>query len=824
MIRRPLLYITPPFVVAIIVSYYSGFPMAAALAFVLAAAVLLCKKADFHKRRVLLLVLAGYCFGAACFWNAGRSAGKLTQYEGQTVHLNCQVLRIEERSAIGLDGAEQAYLQIKAGVKELGGTPVQKKERLLIRYYGGSGTESGSENHSGNANGEKMDQTDSEKNHRGENRSGNNHSKAHRLIPGDTIKISGRLEKPAGRRNPGCFDYALYLKSTGIEMTMTAETLELSEKNAGPTVQGRLYMIKERFLAEMERSAGTETAGLMRAILFGEKTGLEEDTLAEFQKNGTAHVLAVSGLHVGIIYGFLSLLWRWKKGFLFFIAVTAFFLCYMGMASFAPSVVRAVFMVLLHSFAKLTYKRYDLSSAAFLIALLMLVKNPMQLFHIGFQMSFLAVLALCLLLPIVKRFYDGVFSASLAVQIGLMPYLIYAFNYLSLASVLVNVPVIFLAGVIVPAGMCCFFFLAVFPPVFDLVSALVFGLCKLMTAVNAMTGIDGITVFRAASPSLWALALYYLALLFFVSEEGRLMFMRKRKKTAVALAVLVVFCSFAFETVAGNPFKTAEAVFVDVGQGDCIHFRTGDGGNYLVDGGGSIRYDVGGKTLKPYLLKNGVTAVDGAFVTHLHTDHYQGIAELCREGMVKKLFLYEGCHIKEDEICRETGMKKEDLVYLYQGQKVELAEDTQVQVLWPARESKARYEQMAADEADENMSCLVLKICVKGRGILATGDVDNACLDRLAEIWGEEAGSDILKVAHHGSKYSYSEAFAEAASPQYAVFQVGKNNFGHPDQGVIENYIEKGIMIYRNDEDGAVGFDVSTGGRIRALAVRGDKP
>ena len=94
-----------------------------------------------------------------------------------------------------------------------------------------------------------------------------------------------------------------------------------------------------------------------------------------------------------------------------------------------------------------------------------------------------------------------------------------------------------------------------------------------------------------------------------------------------------------------------------------MHIKAKDGKNYLVDGGGKIDYDLGKKTLKPYLLKNGVRRLDGAFVTHLHTDHYKGVAELCREGMVKKLFLYEGNRDKTGQICQETGMSAEDLVF-----------------------------------------------------------------------------------------------------------------------------------------------------------------
>ncbi len=103
-----------------------------------------------------------------------------------------------------------------------------------------------------------------------------------------------------------------------------------------------------------------------------------------------------------------------------------------------------------------------------------------------------------------------------------------------------------------------------------------------------------------------------------------------------------------------------------------MHIKAKDGKNYLVDGGGKIDYDLEKKTLKPYLLKNGVRRLDGAFVTHLHTDHYKGVAELCREGMVKKLFLYEGNRDKTGQICQETGMSAEDLVFLRAGQTVSL--------------------------------------------------------------------------------------------------------------------------------------------------------
>ena len=115
----------------------------------------------------------------------------------------------------------------------------------------------------------------------------------------------------------------------------------------------------------MEASIGTEAAGFVKGVMFGEKEDISEDVMEEFQRNGTAHILAVSGLHIGMIYGVISGIWRWKKGKLYFITVSIFLCCYCIIASFSPSVIRAVFMVEMHLVSKMINRRYDLSSAAF---------------------------------------------------------------------------------------------------------------------------------------------------------------------------------------------------------------------------------------------------------------------------------------------------------------------------------------------------------------------------------------------------------------------------------------------------------------------------
>ncbi len=126
---------------------------------------------------------------------------------------------------------------------------------------------------------------------------------------------------------------------------------------------------KGKISDELKASAGESAAGLMRGILFGEKTEIGEDTLEEFQRNGTAHILAVSGLHIGILYGVLGKVWRGKKGWLYFWMVTLVLLGYSFLASFSPSVIRASVMIVLHLYAKVRHLRYDLGSASFVVLL-----------------------------------------------------------------------------------------------------------------------------------------------------------------------------------------------------------------------------------------------------------------------------------------------------------------------------------------------------------------------------------------------------------------------------------------------------------------------
>ena len=799
MIRRPMLFAAAAASAAVFVSYYIGTVGTFIAVFAGSCLMVLHGRADHQRRKraISLILLISYVLGAVSFWHSDRMLTKEAQeLTGDSV--TGVITACETR--IGQSGDPYVQLIVKTD-----------KGHVLARCYETCRS-------TGNA------------------------------VPGCRAQIMGDLQEPAVRRNPGCFDYARYLKSMGITKTVSCSSIKVFplpsvSQNPAAFMRGKVFLVREGFIKRLTAVTDERTGALIRAILFGYKGSLEEDVLESFQKNGTAHVLAVSGLHIGIIYAFILRLWPWRKGWLFFILNGVFFLLYAVSAGFSPSVTRAVIMVLLHILARIKGWRYDLSNAAFLIVLGVILNNPFMLFNTGFQMSFLAVLSIAVIMPYIRRFYAGLFMMSLVVQIGLGPFILYNFNYPSLLAVVINVPVVALATLIVPTALVA---MAACPfDVFDPVCHIIRLLCSILTSLNETTQIDGLTSMQIPSPPLFTMAMYYLCLFVFASEEGRLGIIRAARKGRYILRMLLVVAvlSAGFSAFASDGFGNCNLTFVDVGQGDCVCVKT-DGGLleknrcFLFDGGGNVNYNVGKSILRDYLLKNGVAHVDGAFVTHLHTDHYKGICELAREGMVRKLYVYEANELKTAQIMEETGLSEDQIEYLGAGDRLLLqgskgrkvgfhkSDSVYVEVLHPDHRSKGDYERLLADETDENALSLIFRVgFVDETGetdALITGDMGEDGEQELIGKYHAEQGkptslrAQILKVGHHGSRTSSSQSFIAAVSPEIAVIQVGKNNYGHPTPETIQRLTDAGAAVYRNDLMGAIGFEIR-GNQIKRI-------
>lgn len=602
---------------------------------------------------------------------------------------------------------------------------------------------------------------------------------------GRTIVFETVFSEPKGAGNPRTFDYRRYLRSEGIRRTAVIDRFQLTdEKTAFPhRVKALILKKRESMIEKLALSASAE--GLIRGMLFGDTSKIDESLNEDFRRNGTAHVLAVSGLHVGMLYGLYRKVYkRWRHPGLTAGFVVMLFI-YGSAALWSVSVRRAVVLVLLSLGAERLRRRYDLTTALSVAALFAVCRNPWVIFGAGFQMSFLAVLSLSFLAPVLERHMGETAAVVLSVQTGLIPYIAYTFNYVSALGFFCNFPVVLLVSVLVPAGTAGFFVYLTAGVMIPGLSSLLEGLTQAVAEINTLFGSFGFLTFDIISPPLWMVWGLYL-LLFTLCSEHFYVSWSRRDIGAMTFTAAVTAVVILFSVTAGiSPFDKADYIFLDVGQGDSLHIRTEKGKNLLIDGGGNFSYNVGKETLKPYLLKNGIAQIDLATATHLHTDHYQGIVQLADCFPVRKLI---------------TSGKA--------GWRLRLGEEEYIDILWP--------ESLNPDTDDENLNSLIFKVQLREISVLVTGDITEEGERMLIERYKETKvlQADILKVAHHGSAYSTCEDFLEAVNPSVAVISVGKNNYGHPSEMVIEKMRKKGIMVFRTDLSGAVGI-INEKGRIR---------
>lgn len=626
----------------------------------------------------------------------------------------------------------------------------------------------------------------------------------YRTVLWDRVYITGEVSIPKERSNPGTFDYRRYLKSIGIRCIITAENIENVKKAGG--IAALLKSAKCRTADIFESALGDDSAVVM-GLLFGETSGIDEDIIETFRRGGTAHVLAVSGLHLGLLYSFLCRFKRKKRSIPADIAIVLALSAYTALAGFTASVVRACLMIFIHIAGNHLNRRYDLISSTCVSMIIILAVNPMQIYSAGFQMSFLAVITLGIMIPLIQKKIKGILLPMIAVQTGMVPYTMYVFNYVSLTSVISNIPVYFIAAAMIPAGISVIAFCWL--PVIAKPAAMITGLLvKLLLWCNDFTYMGGVFTFDVASPSVIFLAVYYIFIFYMCSEAGQIALIRRNYKKIAAVFAAAVICGAGCSVYLSDGFEKTDMVFVDVGQGDCLHIKAG-GKNLLIDGGGSFNYNVGKSTLKPYLLKNGVTKIDMAIATHLHTDHYQGLKELSQTYRIKKLGVYEANSVNENHLKKE--FKTDEILYLAAGDVINMGRNVSVEVLSPDRGNHL-------DEKDENKNSLVLRVNVKGSSVLMTGDIDEKGEKTL--IADTDIKADILKIAHHGSRYSSCEKFIAVAAPKIAVIQVGKNTYGHPSEEVIKRLEEHKITVLRNDEQGAVGIRVNKAGDFGIVTMR----
>ncbi|GAA6736413.1 MULTISPECIES: ComEC/Rec2 family competence protein [Thermus] len=571
-------------------------------------------------------------------------------------------------------------------------------------------------------------------------------------------QLRGYIAPPEGRTNPGGLDQRAWLLSQGSRGVLKAE---------GAERVGGMGGLGEVFRKRLAQGLSPEAKEVLEGLVLGEKRGLEE-LYPLFQKAGLAHLLALSGLHVGLLLGAFLLLYPLGRArFLLALLALGFYLLLAGPS---PSLVRASLMGGLSLLGLLLgLGRAGVLQGLGVALFLQLLLRPEAVLGLGFQLSHLAVLGMALVLPALRPppgpwgWVLGGLAATLAAQSLLLPLLLHHFHLLPLLSPLTNLLALPLAALLVPLGFLKLFLGA---PLAPLAEPLAQGLLAL-----AEGGSRG-PLLRMGEIAPLGFAFYYLALLPpLLALHGRLPWGK-----ALLLA--------SFPTLLGLlqawP-KPLDLWALDVGQGDAFLARLGRA-EVLVDGG---RPEMGERVVRA-LRALGVEALEVLVATHPDADHAGGLLKVVEEVPVG-LAILSPAFGEEDPLAKALKEKGIPTLRPGAGTRLRVGRGT-VEVLWPETLS-----------GEENRDGLALLLGFgKGRALLL------ADLPQEAEEALEAPPVEVLKVSHHGSRTGTSPRLLEQAQPKVALIGVGKNPHGHPHPEVLERLKSHGVRVYRTDRDGAV--------------------
>ena len=584
---------------------------------------------------------------------------------------------------------------------------------------------------------------------------------------GDRMEGVGKVDNFDTATNPGGFDERNYQLGKGNVFQL--DQVEVRTRQAGIfPVKAILYRIRQRIMEVYRQLFSEADASLAGAMVLGDRTNLDADVKQLYQRNGIAHLIAISGLHIAMLGGTLYQLLRRRLGSYPVAAGVGivFILLYGTMAGLSGATLRAVIMLIVSIGADVTGRKYDSLTAIAAALFLMLLGHPYQLNQAGFLLSFGAVTGIAVVKPAISvrfekipRMLEGLL-VSVSVQLVLLPVMLYFFYEIPVYSILLNLIVVPLMSEQLPAHTIC-------------------------------TGRpDGIWI-----------AAYYIVLAGIVWLGYRQRY-RLQIQGCVLLAGL-----FALLYLPGS----LRICMFDVGQGDGIYVKLPTRENILIDGGSSSKRKVG-----TYVLKNGIKYYGGAvldyvFVSHSDSDHYSGIAELLEEPTITIRHLVMPDITNPDEAYEQLVTMAQrngsEVVYMKEGDTLSLGKVT-FTCLNPERRS---YE-------DKNQSSIVLYMQYKQFDVLFTGDMDEEVEQRIGKKL--PARIAVLKVAHHGSATASSEAFLQQVSFQTALVSVGESNrYGHPAQAVMERLSRCCERIYLTKDAGGITID-SDGEKYRIHTVK----
>lgn len=600
------------------------------------------------------------------------------------------------------------------------------------------------------------------------------------------ILFNGSVADSNFSKNKMLFNYTNYLRSKKIGAVIFADDYVKQLKKD----YSYLYEVSISFRNYAENtfygSLNRDNADIILSVILGDVDYLDENLYDNIKLMGLAHIFAVSGSHIVLMYVFLLSVFKFcgVSRRISWVITWVLIWFYGFLIGFPLSVMRTLVMFTLLFGAEVFYRKYSSLNSIGLAALILTLYNPYWLFDAGFLLSFSAALSLIIYNRyIMKNILTNntvlrTIYLYLFLQLFTLPVLAHYFNYVPIMGILYNLLLLPIFTVILIYGFILLIFNSYFSVLllipFKIFNYLLYSLRYIINFTEEFA-FNGITV---ATMSVSLIISFYVMLSF-------VLYLYNNKNSNFKEYGAIVLVSFYIINFIIVPI-TDNSLYIniaDAGQGvySTIEHRNT---NLIIDCGSNSSKNFGKYTVVPYLTKRGITNIDGVFISHWDEDHYSGLQELINSHInVKKVF----APTHNEEI----GVKIE---ILNKGSKLELDDNFKMRVLWP----KKNYKLVSI-----NNSSLVILLNFNNKIILFTGDIEKEAENMLLN---DVETTDILIVPHHGSFTSSTIDFVEKVNPKVSVISYGNNSYGMPSNEVIVRYGDKNSLVLTTFDVGEINF------------------
>ncbi|MDP3147664.1 MAG: DNA internalization-related competence protein ComEC/Rec2 [Ignavibacteria bacterium] len=634
-----------------------------------------------------------------------------------------------------------------------------------------------------------------------------------KLNPGNVVSVLGTYNKGKGTRNPGEFDYRAYLLRQGVTGFLSVKNPQdiVVINSTVSSFPSWVFSIRKSIANKIDELQQPQSVGLLKGLVLGDKSEIDNETKMEFINSGVAHVLAVSGQQVGfiaiifiILFGRVNIYLRTALTIISLI----FFLLITGLQA---AVLRATIMAFVVFAASLTGREINAWNTIAIAALIILLNDVNQLFDPGFQLSFVAVMATIGLYPyfsvwlkelnLKNKFVKELlimFFMSLAAQIGVLPFTNFYFGKISIVSLIANLFVIPAISVILANAMLMLFVSLISIQVAAIFALAGDGITALLYYLIKISATQDFSFIRVPNFSLQDAVIFYCFLFFLILTLRY----TKRIVTKLILVFLVsvntvVFCSLDNKSIL--PDERLSVVMIDVGQGDAFLIKLPDGKTMLIDGGSSqFNYDNGARVIIPLLDYLGISKIDYGFISHMDTDHFAGFVSLVNQNRVKKIVKPDIDSTDKNDFHFEQLLALKNIPFTYYRDTTIADEGARVYFLCDTHKPPVSNFKI-------NDRSGIMKIVYGKNSFLFVGDAHVKMENYLTARWNNFLDVDVLKAGHHGSKTSSGENFLNFVKPNISLISVGEQNkFGHPSQVVLDRLRNLNSQLLRSDEEGAV--------------------